>query len=300
LTLISKTQYQTFETGEFTDVKERTCEETISLLNHFPWEEQRNHFKVSLTAPSVTIEGPDGSFLKIALYYNGKFILYFLNAQNQLYSHPIESMTLAIPYIQSYFDQPTPDLTTFKADHNREHPYKDHFNTQSFRYDVHTKHPLTLLWPQSLLLLLIIGIFLTNMANIETSLQVFLAILFLGLPALYLCLRLSVFVNHYRYCRDKIFILSQGSPVFYFGSASQPQQFAKKDIRQIIYYGNKGKSGNPEWLQRVEIYLASNKCIVLSTLPLSYDDMKKKFPGIPEKTQLEFLPFIPSSASTPF
>jgi len=39
--LISKVQYKNFEPGEFTDRRGRTYDETIALIEAFPWSQQR-------------------------------------------------------------------------------------------------------------------------------------------------------------------------------------------------------------------------------------------------------------------
>lgn len=38
--LISKIQHKNFEIGEFVQEKERSFEESINLIEHFPWEEE--------------------------------------------------------------------------------------------------------------------------------------------------------------------------------------------------------------------------------------------------------------------
>ena len=68
ISLISKIQYHNFEAGEFIDRKERSYEDTISLIKAFPWATERNGLKVDLTNPSITIENSYNEFLKLALY----------------------------------------------------------------------------------------------------------------------------------------------------------------------------------------------------------------------------------------
>ena len=66
--LVTKIQYNNFETGEFSEVRERTYEETVDLIEHFPWNKQREKLVIDLTNPSVTIEGGDNDFLKFAVF----------------------------------------------------------------------------------------------------------------------------------------------------------------------------------------------------------------------------------------
>jgi hypothetical protein len=74
---ISKIQYKTYEKGEFSDEKVRNVEETLSLIKEFPWNEQRG-VDVQPTGPSVTIQDEYVNYLKVGLYFNGKFCLYYL------------------------------------------------------------------------------------------------------------------------------------------------------------------------------------------------------------------------------
>lgn len=83
--LISKVQYKRSEKGEFHNVKSRNLEETFSLIESFSWVTERIGAPVELTCPSVTIEQPVGTYLKIGTYFSGKFALYFLNARGRLY-----------------------------------------------------------------------------------------------------------------------------------------------------------------------------------------------------------------------
>jgi hypothetical protein len=85
---ISKVQHKTYEKGEFTDEKERSLAETISLINDFPWDKERPLTDIQLTGPSVTICDEDVNYLKVGLYFNGKYCLYFLGGDNHLLRIP--------------------------------------------------------------------------------------------------------------------------------------------------------------------------------------------------------------------
>lgn len=78
-TLISKVQYKNFETGEFVDVQERNYEETIQLIEKFPWNDQREKIVIDLTNPSITIEGKNNNFLKFAVFFNQKYVLHYFS-----------------------------------------------------------------------------------------------------------------------------------------------------------------------------------------------------------------------------
>ncbi|WP_336518274.1 hypothetical protein [Pollutibacter soli] len=82
--LISKIQYSNYETGEFSEEKERTFDEVKDVIEKFPWEKQRKGITIDLTNPSVTIHGKKNDYLKLSLFYNGRFVLYYLNQEGEL------------------------------------------------------------------------------------------------------------------------------------------------------------------------------------------------------------------------
>ena len=49
--LNTKIQHINFGPGEFVDIKKRTYEETISCIDNFHWENERDHLQISLTNP---------------------------------------------------------------------------------------------------------------------------------------------------------------------------------------------------------------------------------------------------------
>ena len=77
--LNAKLQFNTFETGEFTEEKERTFEEVVALIRNFPWEDQTEILRVGLTNPSVTLDRNRKSFLKLLPYFHGKYALFYFH-----------------------------------------------------------------------------------------------------------------------------------------------------------------------------------------------------------------------------
>src|SRR6185503_13026075 len=138
LPLPTKTQLKDYEPGEFSERKQRTFPETRDLIEHFPWSGQRDHFAVGLTCPSITIEGSSGDYLKLALYYNDKFILYYLDTKNHLWTHPTLTIAEAYPIIQSFFDNSF-DLAIFRRQSTPFTNNRVHFETKDFHYTMHGK-----------------------------------------------------------------------------------------------------------------------------------------------------------------
>lgn len=136
--MISKLQYNNYETGEFSEEKERSQEEITSLVHNFPWEKQRDYFVVGLTCPSVTIEDNEGNYLKLALYYHGKFIVYYYTANNKLYSHSVIHIEDFTPFISDFISNNV-DLNSIKKEDYLGINNLKHFATNDFEYKLSFK-----------------------------------------------------------------------------------------------------------------------------------------------------------------
>jgi hypothetical protein len=134
--LRTKIQYKDFEPGEFTSQKDRTAEETIDLITGFPWQEQRDHLVVSLTNPGITIEGTDNDYLKLALYYNGKFVLHYLDRQHHLYTRSLDRPEDSTPTIRSFFESQPFDPAGFRREPTPLQNNTAHFVTNDFHYAI--------------------------------------------------------------------------------------------------------------------------------------------------------------------
>ena len=129
--LNSKVQYANFEIGEFSEERERTFEELVELIEHFPWEEQRESIAIDLTNPSITIQRKNDSFLKLSLYYNGKFVLYYFDQEHSFYTKSFTAATDSYGYIRNYFVAPTFDTNDFRKENTLFQNNLKHFNVTS-------------------------------------------------------------------------------------------------------------------------------------------------------------------------
>src|SRR6478752_897284 len=102
--LISKTQYKRSEKGEFHEVAERNLDDTISLIVNYHWDTERALASIELTCPSVTIEHPNGTCLKIGPYFSSKFSLYYLY-NNKIYLKVAKTIEDACIEVKAYFEQ---------------------------------------------------------------------------------------------------------------------------------------------------------------------------------------------------
>ena len=137
--LISKVQYKNFEAGEFVDIQERNYDETITLIENFSWENQREKIVIDLTNPSVTIEGKNNDYLKCGVFFNQKYVLHYLDASQTLFTKSFINLKDSYEYIKNYFVQAQFDTTYFKKENTWLRHNLRHFVTQDFKYLVNHK-----------------------------------------------------------------------------------------------------------------------------------------------------------------
>jgi len=111
--LTCKVQYNDFEPGEFTDIKPVDYITAMGIIENFPWNEQRDHIQIDLTCPSVSLESSSDSILKLALYYNNKFVLHFFDGK-YMYTKSFTDYHAAYPYIHYFFEKESIDISLFK------------------------------------------------------------------------------------------------------------------------------------------------------------------------------------------
>lgn len=227
-TLVTKIQYKNFEPGEFVDEQKRTYEETIGLIENYPWSIQREKFMIDLTNPSVTIEGDNGDYLKLAVYYNQKYVLLYLNKEQRLFSRSFSTLQDGYAYVKCFFEQPVFDLAGFKKESTWMQNNGRHFVTQDFRYEVTAKSVRQYLLSTRGLNIIVPVIFLIFVVGWrpDAMLLLFPGMIFILLAAL----PLRLFFIYYNYVKDKMLIMSKGNDTFYFGSFYDLVKYDKKHI----------------------------------------------------------------------
>lgn len=234
--LISKVQYNNFEAGEFVDIKERNYEEVIELIEGFPWNKQREHLVVSLTNPSITIEGINNDYLKIALYYSGKYVIYYLQDNGTLFTKSFERLESTYEYIKAYFEKNNLETNVFKITNNSISKIILHFRTNDFVYKMKDPNAYTQFGYTISFLYGILVLFILNKER-KFNPNYFL-IIFFGASALFLIgFPILLLYNHYINSKNKILIISKANPIFYFGDLDNPKAYNKNDIAQIFYNG---------------------------------------------------------------
>ena len=298
MTLVSKIQYKNYEPGEFTEEKERTYEDTIHLIENFPWQQQRDHLIVSPTGPSITIESGLGEYLKLAPYYEGKFVLYYLDATGNLYTKSFPTYQGSFPLIQSFFEQ---RLTTgeLKLEQHWPHGKLIHFRDMDFHYS--PKVPgilITIALFAALCLFLLTSVWGLLLTRVLPKPQVYIVPLIFFLLLSFLLVRIALLINYYL-ARNKSLVLSGGNDIFYYGPAGNQQQFDKKDIREIVVYGSGSRRLEIDGFIRVEMQSVTTPFIYIPYMVLHKSQLLHKLAGYPQKEKFSFFPFIPLSASTP-
>jgi hypothetical protein len=283
-TLTSKVQHDTFEVGEFVDRGERTYEETIRLIETFPWETERKTLAVSLTNPSITVEGKNGDFLKLSLFYNGKFVLHYFDHHQKLFTKSFTNITDTYSYVKGFFEQSTFDTSEFKLENTWLQHNLQHFVSQDFHYTANRSTVKRFLISTSgfgLAMSLIMFIFLIikadNTANYYAVFVIYFIFFFIAGGGL----NLIVFFNFYSYAKNKILIMSKGNDVFYFGDIVDPKKYDKSEIagfRIIRLDANRNPLSS---FAIVTIELKDGTQLKIPNLLVDYIAMKQKLSGIP-------------------
>jgi hypothetical protein len=303
LPLISKIQYRNYEPGEFIEDKERSCDETIHLIETFPWEEQRDHLAISLTNPSVTIQTPDNNYLKLAPFYQGKYVLHYFNTRQQLFTRSFQTCQETYPLIRSFFEPGPFDLTGFHRENTWAQHTAVHFITKDFTFRINPQPTLTYACFGLIATIVFIYQFFHTAYVKQPSSSLQLFAWFFSLILTFLWSRLiALFINHYSSAWGKILILSKGKNIFYYGPETRPEPFDKNDIANVITYGAKGRYGRESThgrLTRVEILFKSGDFLNISCLLMMHDDLINRLAPTVRNFEPNIFPFIPLSSSIP-
>ena len=146
--LTSKIQHYNFEEGEFVEEKKRSYAEVIEIIEEFPWELEREFLVVDLTNPSVSISGLNFDYLKLSLYYNGKFVLHYFDRDDVLYSKSFFDIKDSHRYISEFF-QDKLTLSDFRKQNTWLQKNKPHFESADFVYTVTAERVKKYLWSTS-------------------------------------------------------------------------------------------------------------------------------------------------------
>jgi hypothetical protein len=271
--LISKIQLRNFEVGEFVEIQNRSYEETIKLIEDFPWLEQRRNNVIDLTNPSVTIEGVNNDFLKIALFYNGKFVIYYLNEQRELYTKGIINLADSFCFVNKVFKQEIIGIDDFKKDITWFQSSLKHFISQEFRYVTTDKKAFIYLLKTSGIN--IFGAIAFFIMMIYNDLEIPGVIIMLFFLFMIVGVNVILFINYYYYARGKILLMSRGNDEFYFGKVDAPLKFRKDDILKCITI-NAGNRSPISFFATVELHFKTGEVLNIPNIFVDEFDLLVK------------------------
>lgn len=270
---ISKLQHKNYETGEFSDEKARDLDETISLIKAFPWEDERHLTDIQLTGPSVTICNEAGECIKVSLYFNDKFIVYYLNKHKTVFERSYKSLDLACDVIAQFFNY------TFKPEGFDKPLFninnKKHFVTDQFEYthNVYRFISVNIYLLMYFLMIPAVMLFVDGPIHFPPTLIIPL-LAFMGIPgAVMFYTIIKTFPK-----RNQFLKISRGQDIFWFGETKDKAvKYNKSDIANITTYEATGNR-NPVELIVYKIMFNDKTFIKFSNLLISSSSFFYKFP----------------------
>lgn len=268
---ISKLQHNTYEKGEFSDEKSRNLEQTIELVTNFPWDKERTLTDIQLTGPSVTIQDEYVNYLKLGLYFNGKFCLYYLDRDNHLFEYHAPDIKTVGGIITDFFNDQL-DLTRFEKNFfnigNR-----PHFVTNYFEYRA-KGWPLIL---QTLLLICVSVWFLkVELFLLNAVLAWFFELIVALIAVFFYAILLKIYIKTIRN-RDNYLQISKGSDIFSFGyKSNEIKTYSKRDINGIVTFLSSSSRRN-DIIEDFEIIFNDRSSIKFSNMLISRSHFYEKF-----------------------
>lgn len=294
--LVSKFQHYFFEKGEFDNIKVRSFDETLSFINSVSLDNERGHSPIGLDGPSVTIEHENGTFLKLCIDYNNKFVLYYLNVRDQVFCRSAEDINALTETIYTFFEEGKMDAS-FKKHRIWSSGNKKHFVTNSFEYKFGIKR-FSGLMTEPLIFGIVFGwfsLFDKNGQHIMLVISLVFYLLMYGINWLLL-------LNYYHFSKHAYIKISKGIDEFYFGKTQETiQKYNKKELERItIYCNNKWRKCPWTAFRKFEINLKDGDCIQFTNLIISYDDFILKFPDYKMEYKHQFIPGIKKVGANKF
>lgn len=268
---ISKLQYKNYEKSEFSDEKTRSLDETTELIKAFPWGTERGT-DIQLTCPSVTICNEYGEYLKAALYFNGKYCVYFLDHDCHLYELHVQNLGDVIKGVTGFFDGLI-DLKRYEK-HLFNVGNRAHFETGRFEYRMRLSRAL---WVNGLILGYGMLFLAFNIASFKTGVPAIFPGFITAFVCFYFWILFRIFRHVYRY-RNCYLQISKGCDIFSFGmDDNNIKAYSKKNIKEIIEYESRG-SRSPNFIEIFDIvFNDDSETITISNMLLNGSYFLSKF-----------------------
>ncbi|WP_107828127.1 hypothetical protein ABZR88_07025 [Mucilaginibacter yixingensis] len=256
--LSSKIQYKTYEKGEFSDEQSRSLEETLELIKSFPWDTQRG-VDVQASGPGIVIHGPANDYLKVAIYYNSKFTVYYLDPQNRLYEFHTADLDVADQKVIDFFDNAL-SLPDFEK-HFFNIGNKSHFETKSFWYAVDRPREKRRL----IAAILVITLYFGGLAVVTVCKDAWGFCFGLLLLISFFFYGIYQQIKVYRWSKNMKLWITRGSDVIAFDDGSGSQTYFKSEISSVNIYGRPAGRGRVT-TTIMELYFADGRSIKFSAM----------------------------------
>lgn len=292
---VTKTQYDYFEDGEFVEIMQLDAIGILKKVDDFYWDNYRNFYEVKLTCPSITIEHFDDSYLKIGLYFYGKYILYYLNPSKRLFHKIVDTLEDVKLFLNSYLSGNFQQDLFMKYWETNWRPQR-FFKTKKFLYHVNWKRNLwILIFPIIFLIQYIL--FVNKLLN--ASPNGVLAFLFFTVFFVFMSgISIFLFFNYYIFSKNLVLKLSRGNDLFYFGEENNLKKYSKNDIVKVTDFGcHATGSRGPTWFafHVYQFEMKNGEALKFTSLLIS--DMRLRY-KIADLKIMDAYRFIPTLGST--
>jgi hypothetical protein len=234
---ISKLQHKYYEKGEYSDEQIRTLQDTLQLIKDFPWDRERG-VDVQLTSPSVVIQDENTNYLKVAIYYNSKYCLYYFDRDHHLYEFHTPDLKDVYELVTGFFNEQI-DLQKFEK-HTLNIGTHKHFESMAFDYTIsHSKFYFQLMLMLPAVAFMLISASLSAKGAIRYDYAFLGFAMISGLLFFYL---VSLMIKVYVKSKNLYLSISCGNDVFKFGNGETITEYNKTDIDKVIIYGKPGST----------------------------------------------------------
>jgi hypothetical protein len=272
---ISKVQYKTCEKGEYYDELPRTLEETIELINTFPWSREQ-YADIDLTGPSITIKDKRDNYLKVGIWYGGRYTLYYFDKKHNLYTKfnvKIETVyTYLTAFFNNQFDWQGFERSKFEVT-NFQFFKKNFFVTNDFIYRPKLGEFILYNTFAELICLMPLAVFSISIFHRQTN---WTPVIFLLMWSYFYYVLIYSFFKFRRKSTQYIKI-SRGNDLFSFGNdINDIKNYNKTDILEIKHYINKNYKHLNE-LTLIEIIFNDKTSITFTNMLISEGTLSSKF-----------------------
>jgi hypothetical protein len=233
--------------------------------------------------------------LKLSLYYNNKFVLYYLNAEKTLFTKTFTTLGAAFSDIEKFFSSEPFLPDAFKVESTWGKNCIVHFSTKDFNYTVNKKTCLrflrkTILFNFLPFLLIFLPVLIENRGLGKSGWTgfFFLSLLFILVGG---GIQLILFFNYFFNSRHLRCVMSKGNPVFLFGKNGDMKSYQKQQIEYIQIRRTTGRKSPIDAYAIIDIFFTNRESIRFTSLLLSLEALHDKMRDI-RIEEINTFPFL--------